>query len=166
MKRPKALPGVVLGAAVLMGGVLLSGAAGTSRLAADTTTSHPAPAASAATLRVDVASSSGAGDVALVVQCETPTKSGDGIDISAATAVRHTVAVAPGAPGAVAIDGQVPGSRCTVTQADPSTLVAVSGGSPVHDTAGALTGVRATLDGGETSVSLENDLSGARPAAP
>lgn len=162
MKRPRFL----LAAAVLVGGVFLSGAAGTSRLGAEPAPPGPTPTASAATLRVDVASTAGAGEVTFVVQCQTPPAGGDGIDISAATAARHTVVTAPGTPGTVTVDGQAVGSRCTVTQPDPSTLVTVSGGPAVHDPAGALTGVQVTLAGGETAVGLGNDLSGARPASP
>jgi len=168
MKRPK----VVLGAALLVGGVLLSGAAGTSRIAAESTPapgpSAPSPgaAAPAAALRVRVTSVGGSGEVTLVVACEAPATGGDGIEVSAATAVRHAVAVAPGAPGEATFDGRAEGSTCTVVQADPQALRSVSGGDPVLDSSGTLTGVRATLGHGLTTVELVDDLSGARLRTP
>ncbi len=158
MKRPHAL----IGAALLVGGVLLSGAAGTSRSAAD-----PAPGPAAATLRVLAESTAGRGDAVLLVQCDAPDHGAEGIDVSAATAERHTVTAAPEEPGELTLDGQEPGSDCTVTQQDPGPLSHVSGGTPVHDPAGALTGVRTVLADGVTTVGLVDDFSvGGQPAAP
>ncbi|MCL4292852.1 MAG: hypothetical protein KJ056_07450 [Acidimicrobiia bacterium] len=161
MKRPQ----VVIGAALLMGGVLLSGAAGTSRSAADVGRDRAAPAT--AELRAAVTSTAGTGATVLLVQCEAPAEDGAGITISAATASRHPVTAAPGAPGTATVDDLTPGSVCTVTQPDATTLRSVRGGTPVHDPAGALTGVRATITGGVTAVGLVDDFSGgAAPTAP
>lgn len=161
MKRPQ----VVIGAALLMGGVLISGAAGTSRSAADVGYDRAAP--STAELRAAVTSTAGTGTTVLVVQCEAPVEDGGGIAVSAATASRHPLAVAPGAPGEAAVGALTPGSVCTVTQPDATTLRSVSGGTPVHDPAGALIGVRATVAGGVTAVGLVDDFSGgAAPTAP
>lgn len=161
MKRPQ----VVIGAALLMGGVLLSGATGTSRSAADVGRDRAVPAT--AELRATVTSTAGTGATVLLVQCEAPAEDGAEITVSAATASRHPVTAAPGAPGTATVGDLTPGSVCTVTQPDATTLRSVSGGTPNHDPAGALTGVRATITGGVTAVGLVDDFSGgAAPTAP
>ena len=88
----------------------------------------------------------------LEVTCEPPTvTTGNDTEISAATAERRTVTLAPNQTLTTTVDGIAADSVCTVNEirATNSTLTAVSGGDPVSDEAG-LTGVRATVPAGAT----------------
>ncbi len=100
----------------------------------------------------------------LEVTCESPTvASGNGTEISAATAQRRTVTLARNQTRSTRLNGITADSVCTVDEisATNSTLTAVFGGDPVADGAG-LTGVRATVPGGATvTVKLVNTAAAA-----
>jgi hypothetical protein len=100
----------------------------------------------------------------LEVTCESPTvASGNGTEISAATAQRRTVTLARNQTRTTRVNGITADSECTVDEisATNSTLTAVFGGDPVSD-AGGLTGVRARVPAGAiVSVKLVNTAAAA-----
>jgi hypothetical protein len=145
-------------AAALVGAVVALGAA---LGAAPAFAAGPSSPDTAASLRVTAAVSGGAQrstsvDVAASCESTAPAAAG-GVDLgSVATAERRQITAAPNAASATVIGGLAAGTTCTITETNITggRLGAVSGGQPILDQHGNLSGVRVVLVAGNNDVAL------------